>query len=99
MVIIIAYSPRAYTPSLTATTTLDFGSTVAGAKSDLTMTVTGAVVGDNVILGVPNGSVPANGIFFGWVSSSNTVTVRYANTDVLTTYDPSSGSFKATILK
>lgn len=96
---VIAYSPRAYTPSVSATSTLDFGSTLPGAATDLTMTVTGAVVGDNVILGIPNGSMPANGAFIGWVSASNTVKIRYVNTDVLATYDPSSGSFKATILK
>jgi hypothetical protein len=99
VVMVIAYSPKAYTPSIFNTTTLDFGSTLPGAATDLTMTVTGAVVGDNVILGVPNGSVPANGLFVGWVSASNTVKIRYINTDVLTTYDPASGSFKALIIK
>lgn len=99
MVIAIAYSPKAYTPYVSNTVTLDFGSTAAGAKTDLTMTVTGAAVGDVVILGVPNGSVPANGVFMAWVSASNTVSIRYANDDPVTAYDPASGSFKSTILK
>jgi hypothetical protein len=84
---------------ITATATLNFGSTAAGAKSDLTMTLTGAAVGEAVVLGVPNGSVPANGAFFAWVSASNTITVRYANNSLLTSYDPASGSFTATIVR
>jgi len=100
VIMVIANStPKSYTPIITATATLDFPSTGPGAASDLTMTLTGAVSGDVVIVGVPSGSVPANGIFFGWVSASNTVSIRYSNPDVLTTYDPSSGSFKATIIK
>lgn len=99
VVIVIAYSPKAYAPSVSASATLNFGSTIAGAATDLTMTVTGAVVGDVVMLGIPSGSVPANGTFVGWVSATNTVTIRYINTDILTTYDPSSGTFKSTVLK
>ena len=84
---------------LTATATLDFPDTVAGAASDLTMTVTGAVSGDVVTLGVPNGSVPANGTFFGWVSAADTVTIRYANNDLVTAYNPSSGTFRAVVTR
>lgn len=81
------------------TATLDFGSTAAGASTDLTITVTGAVDGDMVSLGVPNGSMPVNGIFRAWVSSANTVTVRYANNDLVTSYDPASGTFKVQVFK
>ena len=84
---------------LTATATLDFPNTAAGAASDLTMTVTGAVSGDVVTLGVPNGSVPANGTFFGWVSAADTVTIRYANNDLVTAYNPSSGTFRAVVTR
>lgn len=84
---------------ITATATLNFPSTAAGAKSDLTMTLTGAVAGEAVILGVPNGSVPANGAFFAWASASNTITVRYINNALLTAYDPASGTFTATIVR
>lgn len=84
---------------LSATATLAFPSTAAGAKSDLTITVTGAVSGDCVSVGIPTGSVPANGSFFGWVSASNTVTIRYTNDDLLTAYQPASGTFKASIIR
>ena len=84
---------------LTGSATLDFPSTVAGAVSDLTMTVTGAVDGDPVSIGTPNGSVPTNGTYFAWVSSANTVTVRFANNSLTLSIDPASGTFKATASK
>lgn len=84
---------------LSATATLAFPSTAAGSKSDLTITLTGAVSGDSVSLGVPAGSVPANGTFFAWVSTSNTVSVRFSNPDPLTAYQPASGTFKVSIVR
>jgi hypothetical protein len=84
---------------LSATATLDFPSTAAGTASDLTITVTGAALGDTVSVGAPNGSVTTNGGYWGWVSASNTVTVRYMNTNLVTTEDPASGTFRATIVK
>lgn len=78
--------------------TLDFGSTAAGAVSDLTVTVSGAAVGDIVSLGVPNGSVTTEGVFFAWVSASNTVTVRFANNKTSGSLDPSSGTFKISVV-
>ena len=84
---------------ITATATLDFPSTAAGAKSDLTMTLTGAVNGEAICLGVPNGSIVANGVFTAWVSAANTVTVRFTNTNLATALDPASGTFTATIVR
>jgi hypothetical protein len=49
--------------SLTGTATLDFGSTVAGTSTDLTITLTGVADGEAVSLGVPNGSTLTNGVF------------------------------------
>jgi hypothetical protein len=88
---------RAPTEDLVATATLDFANTAAGAISDLTVTVTGAVVGDVVAIGAP--SIPNKGTYFGYVSATNTVTVRFANNDLTTAKDPSSGSFKVRVLK
>jgi len=84
--------------TLTATATLDFGSTAAGMSSDLTITVTGAVLGDVVTLGVPNASIVANTSYFAWVSATDTVTVRHNNYSALPT-NPASGSFKVKVLK
>lgn len=82
---------------LTGTATLDFGNLVTIGCSDLTITVTGAALGDAVSIGVPNGSVPsATTTFSGWVSSSNTVTVRCC---ALVSGDPASGVFEAVVIK
>jgi len=82
----------------TATATLDFTSTAAGTSTDLTITVGGASDGDVVNLGVPNGSVNANSCFTAWVSATDTVTVRFNNYSS-GAIDPSSGSFKVSVIK
>jgi len=63
---------------LRGTGTLNFGSISAAASADLTLTVTGAIVGDTVALGLP--AAPTSGIvFFAFVSAADTVTVRAMN--------------------
>jgi len=84
---------------LKGSATLDFGSTAAGASTDLTITVTGAADGDVVSLGVPNASVTATGRYFAWVSSANTITVRFSPTILVGSEDPASGTFKVTVTK
>lgn len=84
---------------LTASAILDFPLTAVGAVSALTITVTGAALNDVVSLGVPNGSVPANGDFSAWVSAVNTVTVRYTNNSTTTSQDPTSGTFNVFVTK
>jgi hypothetical protein len=81
---------------LSGTATLDFTSTVAGAVTDLTITVTGASVGDPVVIGIPAGSITSTASFTGWVSAANTVTIRFSPK---ATEDPASGAFKATVIK
>lgn len=80
--------------SLAGSATLDFPSTGVGAVADLTITVTGAAVGDPVLLGVPNASITTTATFWAWVSATNTVTVRFSPK---TTEDPASGTFKVTV--
>jgi hypothetical protein len=89
-------SGAAVTAILSATATLNFDLT-AVAVEDLTITVTGAAVGNIVTLGVPNGSVTATAQFTGWVSASDTVTVRCRT--AAAGEDPASGTFRATVLK
>ena len=61
-----------------ATATLNFGSIATTASADLTITVTGAAVGDEVIMALP--AAPAAGIVFNaFVSAANTVTIRATN--------------------
>lgn len=81
---------------LAASATLDFPSTSAGGTQDLTISVTGAADGDPVSLGVPNGSV-GSGIYFAWVSASNTVTVRFYN-PTGGSINPTSGTFKVKVI-
>lgn len=88
---------RSPTEDLVATATLDFANTAAGAISDLTVAVTGAVVGDVVAIGAP--SIPNKGTYFGWVSATDVVTIRFANNDLTTAKDPSSGTFKVRVFK
>jgi hypothetical protein len=85
------------TKILSATATLDFGSIAAQGYGDLTVTVTGAALGDTVSLGVPNASITADISFFGWVSATNTVTIRCTNISLTTARDPASGTFRATV--
>lgn len=85
--------------TLTNTATLDFGSTAAGSSTDLTVSLTGAAVGDAVVIGVDNTAMPDNGVFFGWVSATNTVSIRYANNDLTNAKDPVSATFRVSVLK
>lgn len=60
------------------TAALDFASIAAAASADLTITVTGAAVGDSVALALP--AAPTAGlVFFAFVSAADTVTVRAMN--------------------
>lgn len=86
----------AITKVLSGNATLDFGNLAAIGCEDLTITVTGAVSGDTVAVGVPNGSVVANGFYSGWVSSNDTVSVRFCT---VVSGDPASGTFEATVLQ
>lgn len=97
---IYSFKPnRDYIPTLYNSATLNFASTGPGASSDLTVSLTGAVSGDIVAIGVPNGSTLSNGLFTAWVSASNTVTVRFSNNDLFSSLDPASGVFKVFIFK
>lgn len=78
-----------------ATATLDFGSIAAASQADLTLTVTGASVGDSVTLGLP--AAPTSGIVFNaWVSAANTVTIRATNITAAA-IDPASATYRATV--
>lgn len=46
------------------------------AYQDLTITVTGVAVGDVVSVGVPDSAAVADVLYWGWVSATDTVTVR-----------------------
>jgi hypothetical protein len=80
---------------VSATATLDFGNTATLTSTDLTITVTGAAVGDSVAIGLP-AAPDANGCFTGWVSAADTVTVRFNNYSA-GSIDPASATYRATV--
>lgn len=62
----------------TASASLNFPSISAASQADLTITVTGAAVGDEVVMALP--AAPAAGIVFNaFVSATDTVTIRASN--------------------
>lgn len=63
---------------LTNTTSVAIATLAAAASSDSTMTVTGAVVGDVVILNAQV-ALPAGLILRAYVSAANTVTINVTN--------------------
>ncbi|MFT3937001.1 MAG: hypothetical protein QM726_25470 [Chitinophagaceae bacterium] len=84
--------------TLTTTATLDFTSTAALNSRDLTITVTGATVGDVVMLGVPSTAVLANSCFTAYVSAANTVTVRFNNYSAAA-LNPGSATYRVSVLR
>lgn len=84
---------------LSATATLDFPSIAASSFADLTITVTGAVSGDTVIVNPIAGSATNDVVYTGWVSAANTVTIRASNVSSTTARDPASGTFRATVVR
>lgn len=91
----ITSSGTACTKLLSATAALDFGSINAAASADLTITVTGAAVGDAVHLGLP--AAPTAGIVFNaFVSAADTVTVRATNITAAPV-DPVSATYRAVV--
>ncbi len=79
-----------------ATSTLDFPNTLAQVTSDLTLTATGAAVGDLVTCSyslLPG----AGGVLTAYVSSSNTITVRLANINLLAAINLGSMTVKCAV--
>lgn len=83
---------------LRGSATLDFPNTSSNSSSDLTITVTGATDGDPVSVGVPNSCASLGGLYFGFVSAANTVTVRFHNATG-GSVNPPSATFKVTVSK
>lgn len=79
------------------TATLDFASIAAGATAELTITVTGAATGDAVSVGPPS-TLNAGLQVTGYVSATNTVTVRVYNSTG-SAVDPASSTWKATVIR
>ena len=74
----IAGNGNTITKVLSASASLDFTSISAASQASLTITVTGAAVGDEVIMALP--AAPTAGLVFNaFVSAADTVTIRASN--------------------
>jgi hypothetical protein len=78
--------------------TLNFPSTPAHSSSDVTVTVTGAAVGDVVTVAPGLAAISTGSCFTAWVSAANTVTVRY-NHYGSGSSDPASATFNVIVTK
>jgi hypothetical protein len=92
-----AYYGNKPTSALRASASLNFPSMATLTSAELTITVTGAAVGDAVAL-APPASVEAGLVWCGRVSAANTVTVRMYNSTA-STVDPVAATWGVTVLK
>lgn len=83
--------------TLFASSSLNFPSVAAAGQQELTITVTGAAVGDAVVLAPP--AAPEAGLVWtGRVSAANTVTVRASNITA-GAVDPAAATWGAHVIK
>lgn len=92
------------TAHLSGTASLDFTALAANTCETFTITVTGALDGNTVTLGVPNALADVDGAterttFYGWVSASDTVSVRRCNVTGTVTAEPSAATVRADVWK
>jgi hypothetical protein len=97
--ITIGSGGTAITKVLSASATLDFPSTASSSHSDLTISVTGAAVGDPVALSFPSSGSLGGPIYQAFVSAADVVTVRFINIRHNAAQDPASGTFRVTVIK
>ena len=94
----VTIDSTAITGHLTGTASLDFSAWSGTDCQDLTVTVTGAADGDTVTLGIPNALASTAVVtWFGFVSASNTVTVRGCKISSGGSADPSAATVRADV--
>lgn len=93
---VIAVEGNTISTRLTNTATLDFGSVTAGSYVEQSITVTGAAVGDAVVVGYP--AVTDGIVYSAYVSATNTVKV-VAHNHSASAVDPASGTFRVTVIR
>jgi hypothetical protein len=86
------------TKTLTSNPSLDFGSTASGSFTDILTTVTGAVDGDAVVLGIINAAIAVGVNYTAWISGTNSITVRFTNNSG-GPLDPPARNFRVSVLK
>lgn len=89
---------------LTGSATINFNEIEQEDDNPFTsnITVTGAQIGDPVILGIPNSAMDSNperrAHYEAWVSAPNTVTIKFSN-PTEDDIDPSPGLFKVAVVR
>lgn len=92
----IVGSGSTVTKVLSASASLNFPSISAAGQQDLTITVTGAATGDEVVMALP--AAPTAGLIFNaFVSAANTVTVRASNITA-SPIDPAAATFGVIVI-
>jgi hypothetical protein len=88
---------------ITGTSSVDFTALAAGTCENFTITVTGATNGDSVALGIPAAAWATTeyATIQGFVSATNTVTVKRCNVTNATTAlsDPAAVTIRATVIQ
>lgn len=87
----------AITKHFSGSASLDFTALAANSCEVLTISASGAVDGDRVVLGVPNALADVDGAterttFFAWVSAADTVSVRRCNVTGAATANPAAAT-------
>lgn len=82
-----------------ASKTIDFANINAGSTANSTIRVSGAKIGDIVILGIPHANVGSYGrlLFKAWVSAQDTVSIDAINTESVSAIDADSGEFTVAV--
>jgi len=86
------------TAILTGTASLSFGTAAALGSTELTISVSGADIGD--IVGVnPSSFTGGTSVYIGVVKTANVVTIRKVNVSNSTDFTPSSTTFTVKVFK
>lgn len=87
-----------FQPVYPVAATLNFPVVTANTCSTaITIAVEGAELNQTVQLGVPNGSMDTNVLFFAWVSAADVVSVKACNVNTVNSADLASGTFRVVV--
>lgn len=98
--IIIGNGGTAIRRSLSTTAVLDFPDLKVDTYAELTITLTGANIGDVVCLGIPASAMIPYSEYIAWVSATNIITVRSTSSRYTTSdSNPPPANFRVTVFQ